>query len=274
MALARLAAPLVLVAATLVLGGCGSGGSASSSHSSASRPRVTTRQHASPATPAVPPNPVPARRPHAADARTVTVIRHWADALRRGDVRGAARVFEIPSVFAPGPDQEVTIHSLAQAEAANAGLPCGAKLISVIKLGGPLVQALFRLTGRPGPAGARATRAPARPRAPTSSSRPAASGCGCAPPTSRGTTASLRRSPARAAAAADPPSDPVTRRPAAALAWEFPERYRPAHPPGAPPARRRRPRRCDPRARSRSRSFRRSAGGPPLRHPRPDRRRA
>jgi hypothetical protein len=153
MARVRLAAPLVLVAATLVLGGCGSGGAASSSHSSASRPRVTTRQHASPATPAAPANPVPERRPRAADARTVAVIRHWADALRRGDVRGAARVFEIPSVFAPGPDQEVTIHSLAQAEAVNAGLPCGAKLISVIKLGGPLVQALFRLTGRPGRGG-------------------------------------------------------------------------------------------------------------------------
>ncbi len=153
MARVRLAAPLVLVAATLVLGGCGSGGSSSSSHSSASRPRVTTRQHASPPTPAVPANPVPARPPRTADARTVTVIRHWADALRRGDVRGAARVFQIPSVFAPGPDQEITIHSLAQAEAANAGLPCGAKLISVIRLGGPLVQALFRLTGRPGRGG-------------------------------------------------------------------------------------------------------------------------
>ena len=157
MARARLAAPLVLVAATLVLGGCGSGGSASSSHSSASRPRVTTRQHASPATPATPGRRRPIRsrqrRPRAADARTVAVIRHWADALRRGDVRGAARVFQIPSVFAPGPDQEVTIHSLAQAEAANAGLPCGAKLISVTKLGGPLVQALFRLTGRPGRGG-------------------------------------------------------------------------------------------------------------------------
>ena len=156
MARARLAAALVVVAATLVLGGCGSGGSASSSHSSASRPRVTTRQNtspATPATPATPANPVPERRPRGADAHTVAVIRRWADALRRGDVRGAARVFQIPSVFAPGPDQEVTIHSLAQAEAANAGLPCGAKLISVTKLGGPLVQSLFRLTGRPGRGG-------------------------------------------------------------------------------------------------------------------------
>jgi hypothetical protein len=83
----------------------------------------------------------------------VAVIRHWADALRRGDVRGAARFFDLPSVFAPGPDQEVTLRSLAEAEAANAALPCGAKLISVMKVGGPLVQGLFRLTGRPGRGG-------------------------------------------------------------------------------------------------------------------------
>jgi hypothetical protein len=83
----------------------------------------------------------------------VAVIRHWADALRRGDVRGAARLFQIPSVFAPGPDQEVTIHSLAQAEAVNRTLPCGARLISVTKVGGQLVQGLFRLTGRSGPGG-------------------------------------------------------------------------------------------------------------------------
>jgi hypothetical protein len=83
----------------------------------------------------------------------VQVIKGWADALRRGDVRGAAQYFQLPSVFAPGPDQELTLRSLAQAEHANAALPCGAKLISVIKVGGPFVQALFRLTGRPGQGG-------------------------------------------------------------------------------------------------------------------------
>jgi hypothetical protein len=151
MARARLAAPLVLVAAALVVAGCGSGGAASSSHSSASRPRVNARRHAPRAS--SPANPVPARPARPPDARTVAVIRHWADALRRGDVRGAARLFEIPSVFAPGPDQEVTIRSLTEAEAANAALPCGAKLIAVVRLGGPVVQALFRLTGRPGRGG-------------------------------------------------------------------------------------------------------------------------
>lgn len=151
MARARLAAPLVLVTAALTLGGCGSGGGADSSRSPTSHQRATARRHAPAGT--SPANPLPARPARPADARTIAVIRHWADALRRGDVMGAARLFEIPSVFAPGPDQEMTLHSLAEAEAANAALPCGARLISVVKLGGPLVQALFRLTGRTGRGG-------------------------------------------------------------------------------------------------------------------------
>lgn len=155
MARARLSAPLVLMAAALLAVGCGSGshstaGHTSSTRSQTTRSRTTPRRHAPLSAPA---NPVPSQAPTPADARTVAVIRHWADALRRGDVRAAARLFEIPSVFAPGPDQEVTIHNLAQAEAANRTLPCGARLISVVKVGGQLVQALFRLTGRRGPGG-------------------------------------------------------------------------------------------------------------------------
>jgi hypothetical protein len=164
---ARLSAPLVLVAAALFVTGCGSGARSaahsSTAHSSTARSRptarsrTTARRQATPTTPAAPANPAAPGSRGAADARTVAVIRHWADALRRGDVRGAARYFQIPSVFAPGPDQEVTLRSLAEAEAANKGLPCGARLISVIRLGGPLVQALFRLTGRPGPGGSTCT---------------------------------------------------------------------------------------------------------------------
>jgi hypothetical protein len=150
MARARLCAPLVLVAAALVVAGCGSGSRASASHTSSARSRTTARRQATPAAPA---NPVPQHAARPADARTAAVIRHWADALRRGDVNGAARYFEIPSVFAPGPDQEVTIHSRAQARAVNAALPCGAKVISVIRVGGGFVQALFRLTSRPGQGG-------------------------------------------------------------------------------------------------------------------------
>jgi hypothetical protein len=153
MARARVSAPLVLVAAALLAAGCGSGGHPAAGHTSTARSRTTARRPPAQPVPQAPANPAPLHAPKPAGPRTVAVIRHWADALRRGDVRGAARLFQIPSVFAPGPDQEVTIHSFAEAEAANRALPCGAKLISVVKVGGQLVQALFRLTGRPGPGG-------------------------------------------------------------------------------------------------------------------------
>jgi hypothetical protein len=82
----------------------------------------------------------------------VTVIRRWARALQRGDVRGAARYFGLPSVFVDGPGPAIAIHTLAQAEAANEELPCGAKFISAARRG-PFINVLFRLTGRPGPGG-------------------------------------------------------------------------------------------------------------------------
>ncbi len=151
MARVRFGAPalpkLVLAAAALIAAGCGSTSHAVSHHTSSTHSQTTATREFSP------PTTVPKRAPRPADARTVAVIKHWADALRRGDVRAAAGYFQIPSVFAPGPDQEVTLRSLHDAETVNAELPCGAKLISVVRVGGPLVQALFRLTGRPGRGG-------------------------------------------------------------------------------------------------------------------------
>jgi hypothetical protein len=119
----------------LIAAGCGSASQLHLSHSS------TTSRRASPRRPASP-----------ADAGSVAVIRGWANALRRGDVRAAARYFKIPSVFVDGPGPAVTIRSLTDAEQANAALPCGAKFISAVR-GGPFIHALFRLTGRPGPGG-------------------------------------------------------------------------------------------------------------------------
>jgi hypothetical protein len=87
----------------------------------------------------------------------VSVIRAWADALRRGDVRTAARYFALPSVMVNGADTSgaalvLTIQTRAQAEEANSTLPCGAQLISTDRRG-RYVNALFRLTGRRGPGG-------------------------------------------------------------------------------------------------------------------------
>jgi hypothetical protein len=82
----------------------------------------------------------------------VTVIREWSTALRRGNIAGAARYFALPSEFVNGPSEVIEIHTEAEAEAANAGLPCGAVLISADQRG-RVVSALFRLTNRPGPDG-------------------------------------------------------------------------------------------------------------------------
>jgi hypothetical protein len=135
--------------------GCGSDRS-SLLHAST---HATRRTIASPATPAPlinPHQPLPTPGPTGvpAPAGAVSVIRAWADALRRGDVRAAARYFAHPSVMVNGAETGgsafvITIVTTVQAEAANATLPCGAQLISTDQRG-RYVNALFRLTGRPG----------------------------------------------------------------------------------------------------------------------------
>ena len=82
------------------------------------------------------------------------MIRAWSDALRRGDVGGAARYFAIPSVMINGTDAAgsalvIPIGTADEAVQANASLPCGALLLSADQRG-RYVNALFRLTGRPG----------------------------------------------------------------------------------------------------------------------------
>jgi hypothetical protein len=85
------------------------------------------------------------------------VIEAWSTALRHGDVNRAAAWFSLPSamvngVGANGQLSVLGIRTPAQARAANASLPCGARFISADQRG-RFVNALFRLTGRPGPGG-------------------------------------------------------------------------------------------------------------------------
>jgi hypothetical protein len=87
----------------------------------------------------------------------VSVIKAWSDALRRGDIAGAAHYFAVPSLMINGPDANgdaivIRIRSRAEAEAANVALPCGAQFISADQRG-RYINALFRLTDRPGPGG-------------------------------------------------------------------------------------------------------------------------
>jgi hypothetical protein len=151
------AAGLIAVTAAGLAAGCGS-----------SATRTTTGRHtsqpppaASPPSTASPqqgqPAPTPPATGEPANPSAVSIIRAWSDALRRGDVRGAARYFALPSVMINGSGVQgealvISIHTRAQAEAANASLPCGARLISAEERG-RYVNVLFRLTARPGPGG-------------------------------------------------------------------------------------------------------------------------
>jgi hypothetical protein len=150
-------APFIAIMAAGFVVGCGSGGSQSST-------TVRHAQRAPARSTALPPLPkdgagdpvVPTPGPTGIAARpaAVAVIRAWSDALRRGDVRGAARFFSLPSVMINGTDSGgdavvITIGTIAEAEEANASLPCGAVLLSTDQRG-RYVNALFRLTGRPG----------------------------------------------------------------------------------------------------------------------------
>lgn len=162
MRFAHLSTLAMVLGAGSLAAGCGSGGgSESSTAAGKSRPaaKATPAPSArapSPSTrgprPRSIPTPGPTGRP--ADPTAVAVIRGWSTALRHGDVRGAARYFAIPSLLANGvgaggPLAVIAIRNLAEAAAANATLPCGAKLISADQRG-RYVNALFRLTGRPG----------------------------------------------------------------------------------------------------------------------------
>ncbi len=139
--LPRVSGPAIVVIVSLAAAGCGAGGSGSSSSAARARSHPRNAQKQAPAPEGAP-----------APAADVQVIEGWAGALRRGDVRAAARYFRLPSVFAAGSGPPIAIHNLAQAEAANESLPCGAKLISAHRFAGD-VNALFRLTERPGPGG-------------------------------------------------------------------------------------------------------------------------
>lgn len=112
--------------------------------------RATPSPRLNPNAPVPTPGPTGARAP----SMDVELIRAWSDALRRGDVRAAARYFALPSVMVNGSTTGgrafvIAIDTFVQAEAANATLPCGARLISADQRG-RFVNALFRLTGRSG----------------------------------------------------------------------------------------------------------------------------
>jgi hypothetical protein len=142
---------LVIGAVSVVIAGCGS--AVAHRH----RPRTTTSASHLRTMPGTLTVPAPPASGIPANPAAVAVIRSWANALRHGDVAAAAHYFAVPSVMingvvAGGNVDVFKIHNAAQARNANETLPCGAKLIST-DMRGQYVNALFELTGRPGPGG-------------------------------------------------------------------------------------------------------------------------
>ncbi len=78
----------------------------------------------------------------------VEVIEAWSDALREGDIDGAAGYFAIPSVTENG--VLLRISNREDARLFNESLPCGAKLVRA-EGAGDFTTATFELTERPGP---------------------------------------------------------------------------------------------------------------------------
>ena len=155
---ARLVVVVIAGMVAAACGGSGKGGGASSrpaSTASAPTQQGTINQ----APPTTVPEAIPAPRPTGkpANPADVTVIKAWSSALRHGDIVAAAGYFALPSEFVNGADASgnvavLTIRTRAEAAEINASLPCGALFLSADQRG-RYVNALFRLTNRPGPGG-------------------------------------------------------------------------------------------------------------------------
>ena len=91
----------------------------------------------------------PGATPERVDPDDERVVREWADTLRDGDVRGAARYFALPSLVANG-TAPIKLETRAEVEFFNRTLPCGAELIGTEPAPHGFFIATFRLTERPG----------------------------------------------------------------------------------------------------------------------------
>ena len=133
----------------LALGAAACGGGDDGDQRAGPAPRATAEGD-EPATPEPESTREPdstSKRPEPADVR---VVRAWADTLRHGRVRAAARFFAIPSLVSNG-TPPIKLETRAEAEFFNQTLPCGARLIDTGPAPHGFFIATFRLTERPGP---------------------------------------------------------------------------------------------------------------------------
>jgi hypothetical protein len=85
------------------------------------------------------------------------VIKGWSDSLRRGQVKAAAKYFNVPSVVSNNTPAPIQLTSVADVREFNRTLPCGAKLLRTRRSAqAGFVVGVFRLTERknaPAPCG-------------------------------------------------------------------------------------------------------------------------
>jgi hypothetical protein len=135
----------------LVLAAAGCGGGDDEDRGALQSPTAT----AQPAEPDSTAEPEPTAEPDPdsesapPDPADVRVVRAWADTLRRGEVRAAARYFALPSLVSNG-TPPIKLETRAEAEFFNRTLPCGARLIDTEPAPRGFFIATFRLTERPG----------------------------------------------------------------------------------------------------------------------------
>jgi hypothetical protein len=146
---------LALLAVVAAAGAAGCGGS--KSDRGAASTDTTPGNGVTAGTQSVPPDlalprDVPRRATGPADRESVRIIRRWLRALDRGDVRGAAHYFALPSKFQNSGTPVLHIDSEEERIAVNLSLTCGAR---AEKTGGagPYTIVLFRLVERNGPGG-------------------------------------------------------------------------------------------------------------------------
>jgi hypothetical protein len=132
-----------LAALAVSAAACGGGGGDDSD-----RPRASATPTPSPS--ATPERTTPESESAAPDPGDVRVVRAWADTLRAGHVRAAARYFALPSLVSNG-TPPIKLETRAEAEFFNRTLPCGAELIDTEPAPHGFFIATFRLTERPGP---------------------------------------------------------------------------------------------------------------------------
>jgi len=141
---ARELAPVLLTLA--VLAGCGGGPDGpDQARTQTAAPEVAP----APRTPLELPRGIPLNATGPADPAGARVVRAWSNALRRGDVAGAAALWAVPSKVQNG-TPVLTLSSRRYVRIFNASLPCGSVVTSTGGAGKGFTITSFRLTQRAG----------------------------------------------------------------------------------------------------------------------------